>query len=224
MLDKDTADQLERRIDDIVGRMAVSKEDRERMTGMLRYMNLGPGREQQWNAEQYARQSGDALADVRRCYRLLQSSGWITADRARDLLAPAAAELDSIREALKTATGWERHRLLVSALNLCGGRPLPHWLYTALCATLLAPAPEPSIHFVRWNLLLALRDVTGMTWKEALIVAVEKLKGTPAEGNRNAIWESYKAEERKRPPEQKRPRTYRRMKRTRKIPAPKSSL
>ena len=63
---------IDRQIDAIVGRMAVSKEDRARLTGMLHYMNLGAGRGQRWNAEQYARHTGDALANVERCYRLLR--------------------------------------------------------------------------------------------------------------------------------------------------------
>ena len=74
-------------------------------------------------------------------------------------------KLTAVQKALPGTTGWERNQLLVTALNLHGGRPLPHWLYTALCEALLADAPQPSKDLYRQYVMLALCDPTGLTYR-----------------------------------------------------------
>jgi hypothetical protein len=105
---------------------------------------------------------------------------------------------------------------LLGALNLCGTfRPLPDWLYTALQALLTErlSLPPPK-DWVRWNLVLALRDDPKIeprrTWEETYKLASKRLANTPARGGPEAIKKSYQAIERSLPPEQRRRRTYRR--------------
>ena len=83
----------------------------------------------------------------------------------------------------------------MTALNLCGGRPLPYWLYTALCETLLANAPQPSKDDYRRYIMAALCDPDGanLPVKVALPKAVELLKGSPAECGPDAIIPSLQA-------------------------------
>jgi hypothetical protein len=120
-------------------------------------------------------------------------------------------KLAAMQKAWAKSEGSERDRQLLGALNLCGPfRPLPDWLCTALQELLTERLAQPPINWVRWNLALALRDVSNLTWKETYQHASEKLAGTAAQGSPEAIRKSYEAMERSRPPEQRRQRTYRR--------------
>jgi hypothetical protein len=120
--------------------------------------------------------------------------------------------LAAMRKAWSKSRGSERDRHLLGALNLCGPfRPLPDWLCTALQALLTERLSQPPpINWTRWNLVLALRDVSDLTWDETLERASEILADTPARGGPEAIRKSYQAIEHSLPPQQRRPRTYRR--------------
>jgi hypothetical protein len=90
-------------------------------------------------------------------------------------------------------------------------RPLPDWLCTALQELLTERLSfPPPKDWVRWNLVLALRDVSGLTWEETWERASEMLADTAAQGGPEAIRKSYKAFEHSLPPEQRRLRTYQR--------------
>jgi hypothetical protein len=128
---------------------------------------------------------------------------------------PAQSDIDNRLAAMQKAwarsNGAEHDRQLLGALILCGSfRPLPDWLYTALQALLTERLSQPPpINWTRWNLVLALRDVSNLTWEETYQRASELLEGTPAQGTPDAIRKSYEAIERSLPPDRKRPRTYR---------------
>jgi hypothetical protein len=73
---------VERRITEIVATVDSNSDDRTLMRAMLRYMNLGPGVGQQWDAEKFTRfycasARGGIVAmariDVERCYDLLKN-------------------------------------------------------------------------------------------------------------------------------------------------------
>jgi hypothetical protein len=73
---------VERRITEIVAAVDSNSDDRMLMRAMLRYMNLGPGVGQQWDAEKFTRfycasaRGGIAAMvrmDVERCYSLLKN-------------------------------------------------------------------------------------------------------------------------------------------------------
>jgi hypothetical protein len=120
-------------------------------------------------------------------------------------------KLAGMQNAMTKSRGSERDRHLLGALNLCGPfRPLPDWLCTALQELLTERLAQPPINWVRWNLVLALRNVSDLTWEETYQHASEKLAGTAAQGSPEAIRKSYEAIERSLPPEQRRQRTYRR--------------
>ncbi len=121
------------------------------------------------------------------------------------------ARLAAIEEVCPRSTGSERDRHLLAALQLCGPfRPLPYWLYASLRELLLARMPQGTVHEKRWNLVLALRDESRFTWQDTFQRAQELLTGTPEQGSADAIRKSYELIESKLPPEQRRPRTYRR--------------
>ena len=102
--------------------------------------------------------------------------------------------LNAVQKALPAATGWERNQLLMTGLNLCGGRPLPYWLYMALCEALLASAPPPPKDVYRQYVMVALCDPEGanLPVKVALPKAVKLLKGSPAECGQDAIIQACK--------------------------------
>jgi hypothetical protein len=112
----------------------------------------------------------------------------------RDLPAQRAAKLSAIEKALPGTTGWERDRLLLSALNLCGG--LPYWLHKALCETLAARVPAADASWMRWDVVQALHD-QGMPLKVAKAKARELLRGTAAEAGEEMILKDYKSKNRK---------------------------
>ena len=65
---------MERRITEIADSVDANADDRELMRAMLRYMNLGAGRGQQWDADTFARARGNVdKIDVERCYNLLKN-------------------------------------------------------------------------------------------------------------------------------------------------------
>jgi hypothetical protein len=196
---------IERQIDGIVDRMAVSEADRERMAGMLRYMNLGPGRGQQWNAEQYAQQSGDALADVMRCYRLLQNCSQVTADNVRDLFARGAAGRAALERRWKKSgyTDLDAQRGL-----LIFERPqMSPALFAGLWQLLerQLPREKPPYHGLRWLLVKdALAHNPNMKVREASEEASKRAAHTAAHGSAGTIERSYyifeKQQARRRPP------------------------
>jgi hypothetical protein len=105
--------------------------------------------------------------------------------------AKRAELLKAAETALQTAAGPERARLLILALNLCGG--LPYWLHLALRRELVALAypalPEPE--WVRWNMMQALVD-QGVKQKEAKVQASEILRGTEHAAGPEMILKDFK--------------------------------
>jgi hypothetical protein len=107
---------------------------------------------------------------------------------------------------------WEKRkdmRALLGALVFCEAQ-LPHWLFVALRDLLTARFPPIPRDWVRWNLVLALRDVSGLKWKDVFSEATRLLDGTYAAGRPETIRRSYERIERELPREQRRPRTRRR--------------
>jgi hypothetical protein len=101
---------------------------------------------------------------------------------------------------------------LLGALFFCQAR-LPPWLFTALRELVTSRLPAVPPDWIRWNLVLALRDETGLTWQDTWERASEMLQGTPAKGGPEAIRKSYQTIEKSLPPEWRRKRTYRRTQR-----------
>jgi hypothetical protein len=181
---------IERQIDSIVGRTAVAKEDRALMTGMLRYMNLGPGRGQQWNAEQYARQSGDALADVIRCYRMLQNCSSVTADNARDLFARGTAGKVALEQRWRKSGYTDAHALrgllVFERLQMSPALFAGLWLWSER----QLPQEQSPYHWTRWFMVREGLRETGEL-KAAFAYASEKLAHAPARGGSKTMERSY---------------------------------
>jgi hypothetical protein len=112
------------------------------------------------------------------------------------------AKLAALQKASVNASGSERDRHLLSALNLCGPfRPLPDWLCTALRELLTARLPQqPDLHWGRWLMVCEgrriVRKVRGkerpISWKAAYKYASERLASTPFAGAPSTIAKSYK--------------------------------
>ena len=107
---------------------------------------------------------------------------------------------------------WEKHkdeRALLGALFFCEAQ-LPQWLFVALSDLLIARLLPIPRDWVRWNLVLTLRDVSRLKWTEVFSKAAKLLDGTYAAGSPETIRKSYERIERELPRELRRPRTHRR--------------
>jgi len=107
---------------------------------------------------------------------------------------------------------WEKYKdpqALLGALVFCAAQ-LPQWLFAALHDLLTSRFPPIPRDWVRWNLVLALRDVSRLKWEEVFSEAAKLLDGTSAAGRSETIRKSYERIERELPREQRRPRTHRR--------------
>ena len=107
---------------------------------------------------------------------------------------------------------WEKHKdvyALLGALFFLKAQ-LPQWLLGGLCDLLTARLPSAPRDCVRWNLVLALRDVSRLKWTEVFPMAAKLLDGTYAAGSPETIRKSYERIERELPRELRRPRTHRR--------------
>jgi hypothetical protein len=106
---------------------------------------------------------------------------------------------------------WEKHKdvhALLGALFFLKAQ-LPQWWFEGLRDLLTAQLPSAPRDWLRWNLVLALRDVTRLKWTEVFSEAAKLLHGTDAAGRPETIRKSYERVERNLPPQQRRPRTHR---------------
>ena len=106
---------------------------------------------------------------------------------------------------------WEKHKdvyALLGALFFLKAQ-LPQWLLGGLCDLLTARLPSAPRDWVRWNLVLALRDVSRLKWTEVFSEAAKLLYGTDAAGRPETIRKSYERVERNLPPQRRRPRRHR---------------
>jgi hypothetical protein len=106
---------------------------------------------------------------------------------------------------------WEKHKdmhALLGALFFLKAQ-LPQWWFEGLRDLLTAGLPSAPRDWVRWNLVLALRDVSRLKWIEVYSEATKLLHGTDAAGRPETIRKSYERVERNLPPQQRRPRRYR---------------
>lgn len=181
---------IERQIDAIVGRMAISKEDRARATGMLHYMNLGPGRGQRWSAERYAQHSGDEPADVKRCYRLLRNHPSITTDGARGLFTPGAAGKAALERRSRKSEHTDMHALL--GLLVFERAQMSPMLFDGLWQLLnkQLPREKPPHNWLRWFTVREGLRETGEL-EAAFKRASQVLADTPARGGPKTMERSY---------------------------------
>jgi hypothetical protein len=122
------------------------------------------------------------------------------------------AQLAEVEAALPKASGAERRRLLLRALNFCSiARPLPYWLHKALAEELIAGL-QPTIDDKRWYAVRVALDEEGLTWGARTVYdpdgtvaavedgayerAAEHLAGTEAAGTDRTMRYSYAKVER----------------------------
>jgi hypothetical protein len=79
--------------------------------------------------------------------------------------------------------------------------------------TLQYPWTRRQIQLTRWSFVREGRDRLGKSWDEAYEYARDQCQGTPAQAGADMMKKSYDEVQRELPPEQRRPRTYKRRKR-----------
>jgi hypothetical protein len=156
-------------------------------------------RERERRERLFAEALGVVLADVRER----------TAKQQRETEDRVLAELE------RAYARRQNEDFLVPALATCGTtRPLPQWLFNALIRPLAARSKtrqekQSSPHWKRWFLARRWHD-DGLTWRQTWdeVSRVLTLAGRPAKPE--TVKKSYEQWERSLPPDQRRPRTYRR--------------
>jgi hypothetical protein len=159
----------------------------------------------------HQRRSKATQVRVNRLYRqadgtLVRETRFLRKDELLDIRKDAAPRMAALRQR------WEKYKdaqALLGAFVFCAAQ-LPQWLFVALFDLLTAQFSRIPRDWVRWNLVLALRDVSRLKWKDVFSETAKLLDGTYAAGSPETIRKSYERIERELPREQRRPRTHRR--------------